>query len=250
MSEGVMADGVVVERPMSEVERVADTLIAPSKTFSDILRSTSWWLPYLLLVLVSLGVGYTTDKKVGFEQAALNQLHQTPSREEQVNSLPPEQKARQIQITAMVTKYITYAIPVIILILSAIAALVLWGSFNFGLGARTTFGQMFAVYLYATLPMMLTGLLTIATLLFGGSPETFVQSSPVGTNPAYYMTDAAPWLRAGLSYFDVFGLWRLALLVLGTSIVAKVKIGSAAAVVVGWWVLLLLVTVGFAAASS
>lgn len=250
MSEGVMTDGMVAERPMSEIERVVDTFIAPSKTFADILRSTSWWLPFLLLVLVTLGVGYTTDKKVGFEQAAANQLHQTPSREEQVNALPADQKARQMQITAMVTKYITYSFPVVILILSAIASLVLWGSFNFGLGARTTFGQMFAVYMFASLPMIFPGLLTIATLCFGGSPETFVQSYPVGTNLGYYMTDAAPWVRGALSYLDVFGLWRLALLVIGTSIVAKVKIGAAAAVVVGWWVLLLLITVGIAAATS
>ena len=30
---------------LSQVERVVDTFIAPSKTITDILRSTSWWLP-------------------------------------------------------------------------------------------------------------------------------------------------------------------------------------------------------------
>ena len=35
---------------LSQVERVVDTFVAPSKTFTDILRSTSWWLPFLLLV--------------------------------------------------------------------------------------------------------------------------------------------------------------------------------------------------------
>ena len=29
---------------LSEVERVVDTFIAPTKTFTDILRSASWWL--------------------------------------------------------------------------------------------------------------------------------------------------------------------------------------------------------------
>ena len=41
--------------PLSQMERVIDTFVAPSKTFHDILRSASWWLPWLLGVLVTLG---------------------------------------------------------------------------------------------------------------------------------------------------------------------------------------------------
>jgi hypothetical protein len=40
------------------------------------------------------------------------------------------------------------------------------------------------------------------------------------------------------------------LLVIGTSIVAKVSRGKAAAVVVGWWVLVLILSVASAAMSS
>ena len=35
-------------KPLSQAERVVDTFIAPSKTFTDILRSSSWWLPWLI----------------------------------------------------------------------------------------------------------------------------------------------------------------------------------------------------------
>jgi hypothetical protein len=38
------------------------------------------------------------------------------------------------------------------------------------------------------------------------------------------------------------------LLVIGTSIVAKVSRGKAAAVVIGWWVLIMIVSVGATAA--
>jgi len=72
----------------------------------------------------------------------------------------------------------------------------------------------------------------------------------VGTNPAYYLPDSAPWLKAALSFFDVIGIWNLILLVIGTSIVAKVSRGKAAAIVVGWWVLLLILSVVTAAATS
>ena len=49
--------GAEASTPLSQVERVLDTFIAPSKTFHDILRDTSWWLPWLLGVLVTLGFG-------------------------------------------------------------------------------------------------------------------------------------------------------------------------------------------------
>jgi hypothetical protein len=72
----------------------------------------------------------------------------------------------------------------------------------------------------------------------------------VGTNLAYFMPDASPVVKTFLSFFDVIGLWQLALLVIGTAIVAKVSKGKAAAVVVGWWLVGLIVSVGIAVATS
>ncbi len=66
--EYTMSDGAVVGGQgagLSEVERVVDTFVAPSKTFTDILRSTSWWLPFLLLVVVSFGTTVVVEKQVG-----------------------------------------------------------------------------------------------------------------------------------------------------------------------------------------
>ena len=238
------------QRGLSEVERVVDTFVAPSKTFADILRSTSWWLPFVLLVIVTLATTVVVDRQVGFERVAENQIHQSPKQEEQMSSLKPEQRAAQISGMTKGYKYSSYASFVFILLFVAVAALVYWASFNFGLGASTTFGQMFAVWMYASLPRLLTGLLTIVTLMFGNNAESYDMKNAVGTNPAYYMPDSSPWLKAALGFFDVIGIWQLVLLVIGTSIVAKVSRGKAATVVVGWWVLGLLVSVGVAVATS
>ena len=245
-----MSEVVTAVKPLSEVERVVDTFVSPTKTFTDILRSTSWIVPFLLMVVVTLGMEFTIDKKVGFERVAENQVHLSPKREEQMSQLPPEQRARQMQITATFTRYISYAFPVLVLLFTAVGALVLWGCFNFGLGANTTFGQMFAVWTYASIPRLLTGLLGIFTLLFGNEQDSFNIQNAVGTNLAYYVPDAAPWLKAALGFLDVIGIWNTILLVIGTSVVAKVKMSSAAIVVVGLWLLMLLLSVGAAAATS
>ncbi len=248
-----MQDGTLIpaqQRGLSEVERVVDTFVAPTKTFADILRSARWWLPFVLLVLVTLGTTAVVERQVGFERVAENQIHQSPKQAERYDAAPPDQKATQIHSMGKAYRYSSYGSFVFILIFVAIMALLYWASFNFGLGAATTFGQMFAVIMYASLPRLLTGLLTIVTLLFGGNAESYDLKNPVGTNPAYFMPDGAPWLKAALSFFDVIGIWQLVLMVIGTAIVAKVSRGKAAAVVVGWWAIGLIVSVGIAAATS
>jgi hypothetical protein len=243
-------EGQHTEQGLSQVERVVDTFIAPTKTFTDILRSTSWWLPFLLLVLVTLGSTLTMEKQVGWERVAENQVHQNPKQEEAMANLTPEQRTGRIQVAAKIWRYLSYGSFALILMFVAIFSLIYWASFNFGLGAKTTFSQMFAVSMYASLPRLLIGVLSILTLLFGNDAESFDAKNPVGTNLAYYMPDSGPALKAALSFFDVIGLWQLVLLVIGMAIVAKVSTGRAAAVVVGWWLLGLLVSVAIAAASS
>lgn len=235
---------------LSEVERVVDVFLSPAKTFTDIRRSASWWLPFLLAVLSTLGTALVVDKQVGFERVAENQIHQNQKQEEAMNSLTAEQRAQRLQGMGKAYRYSTYCSFVFILIFVAIGALLYWASFNFVMGAHTTFKQMFAVWMYASLPRLLIALLSIVMLLAGVNTDSYNLQNPVGTNLAYYMPEAAPWLRTILSFFDVIGLWVLALLVIGTAIVAKVARGKAAIIVLGWWLLGMIVMTGIAAASS
>jgi hypothetical protein len=250
MSDAVAVAGQPSGPGLSQVERVVDTFVAPTKTFTDILRSTSWWLPFLLLVLVTLASTVVVEKQVGWERVAENQIRQNPKQEEAMANLTPEQRAGRMQVTAKIYRYTSYGSFVFILVFVAIFALIYWASFNFGLGAKTTFGQMFAVSMYASLPRLLIGILSILTLLFGNSAESYDMRNPAGTNLAYFMPDSGPALKAALGFFDLIGFWQLVLLVIGTAIVAKVSTGKAAAVVVGWWLLGMLISVGIAAATS
>jgi Yip1 domain len=148
MNDVVAVEGQQTEPGLSQVERVVDTFIAPSKTFTDILRSTTWWLPFVLAVVVTLGVTFVIDKQIGFERVVENVIHASPKQEEQLTSLTPEQRAGRMKGMAAGYRYTSYASPIFILVFSALGAVVLWGSFNFGLGARTTFGQMFCLWMY------------------------------------------------------------------------------------------------------
>src|SRR5258708_40239943 len=100
----LMGDGVAVEdgtRGLSELERVVDTFVAPTKTFQDILRSTSWWLPFVLLGASTIGTAFMVDRKVGFGQAYRNQEHASTKLQDRMASRPPEQRAKGSKRGAM-----------------------------------------------------------------------------------------------------------------------------------------------------
>jgi hypothetical protein len=247
-----MTNEAVVAEPvpgLTQVERVVDTFLAPSKTFTDILRSANWIVPFVILIALSYAVTFALGKQVGFDRIAENQVAASPKAQEQMAELTPEARAQRMKISVAATKYVSYAYPVFILGAGALIALVLWASFNFGLGAQTKFGQVLAVWMYASLPKVLASVLMIVTLFVGNNQESFDVNHPVGTNLGYYMTDSANWLRTLLTWFDLFGLWSLALLVIGMAVIAKKSIAQSTAVVVGWWLICLLFAVGFATMS-
>jgi len=56
------------QKPLSEVERVVDTFVAPSKTFTDLRRSSNWIVPWLLLAIATIALVFVVDKKLGIER--------------------------------------------------------------------------------------------------------------------------------------------------------------------------------------
>jgi Yip1 domain len=220
---------------LSQVERVVDTFVAPSKTFKDILRSTSWWLPFLLIALFSVASAFVVGKQVGWEQVSENQINHSPNAQDRMNQLTPEARAAQMATTAKITMYSTYFVPVILLVILGIYSLLVWAGFNFGLGAQTTFKQVWAVSWYASLPYLLTSVIGMLTLLFGANIDSYDLRNPVGTNLGYYLPDAPPIVRAALTQVDLIHLWSVVLTILGMSIVAKKSIGQSAVIVILLW---------------
>lgn len=237
-------------RPLSQVERVVDTIVAPSKTFTDILRSTSWWLPFLLYIIVSAGFAFAVEKKVGFDAVAEQAIQQSPMAQDRIASLPESQRAAIVHQQAVATKYGSYAGGIIVLIFALIGALLNWATINFGFGAKTTFGQNLALQMYASLPILIKSLLSIVVVYAGVGADNFNMQNPVGTNLGYYATDSAKWIKTAGAFFDVFGFWSLALSVIGLACISGKSKGQAAVVVFGWWFLLLLVITGITAAFS
>jgi Yip1 domain len=238
--------------PLSQGARIVDTFIAPSKTFTDLRRSAAWWAPFLLFVIVSLSYVYTVGKKVGFQQAAENQVQMSPKAQRQLDQMSPAQREQNMEIRAKFTRYISYSAPAWVLLWWVIVAAILLGTFKLGAGATDlTFGATLAVVVYASLPHILRDLLAIVSLMAGASPDSFSLQNPVATNLGYFLSPSgSPFLYSLGSAVDILVIWTLILTAIGLSCVSKLKRSAAFAGVFGWYVLVTLIGAGAAAAFS
>jgi hypothetical protein len=252
-----MADAVAqpdaTAAPLNEIQRCVDTFIAPSKTARDIVRSGAWWGPFIVLVIISIAFSFTVGKKIGWAAVYDNQISQNPKMKEMIQNLPADQQvvARQKGIARQ--PFSAYGAPVISLIFTAIFALLVWPTINFGFGGTAKYGKIFAVFVYSNLIGYGARFLLAMIAVFAGlSPESFNITNPVGTNVGYYLAGGGSplWLVTLGTFFDIFGIWALVFSVIGCAVVGRVKTSSAAIAIFGWWVLFMLGIVGLVAAFS
>jgi len=238
-----------VPEPLSQVERVVDTFVAPSKTFTDLRRSANWLMPFLLLVIFTEALVVVADKKVGFQKIAENSMTLQPKAAARLDQLSAEDRAKQMQTVVKITSVSSYLSPGIILIVLLIVAAVLLGTFNFGMGAALSFNQAIAVVMYASLPGIIKSLLAILTLMVGGG-ESFILQNPLASNLSPLVDPSSHFLYSIAMNLDLFMIWTLVLSGIGFSCLTKVKRGTCMAVVFGWWAVWVLATSALGAAFS
>jgi hypothetical protein len=234
-------------KPLSEIERVVDTFVAPSKIFTDLRRSANWLVPWLLLAIASVALVVVVDQKLGMEKVVENQLAMQPKQAAQLEKLSPEDRGARMQTVVKFNRAIAYAYPVVIVIVLAIIAAVLLGSFNFGFGAELTFNQCLAVCMYASLPGILKALIAILAIAVGGG-EAFTFQNPVASNLSGLVDPSSHFLYSIATSIDVFTIWTLVLTGVGISCLTKLKRGTCLGVVFGWWAILVLGGAAIAAA--
>lgn len=238
---------------LSQIERVVDTFVAPSKTFEDIKRGNrSWWLPFVILTLFSYLFFAVVNQKVGMQQVVDNQIRMNPSAQERMADQTPEQRAAGERIAIAFTEGVFLAGPLIGLIGALAAAAGLWGTINFVFGGRAKYGQIFAVSYYAWLPSIVKVTLGIVVLYAGMAPESFNIKNFAPTNLGAFLdpTTANKALYAIGTSLDVVTIWVLVLFSIGVAKVAGVKRGFGYLAVFGWWAFLLVIGLAWDAISE
>ncbi len=236
---------------LSQLQRVANTFTAPSKTFEDIKRGhKSWWLPFVILALVSYILFAAVSMKIGMQTVVDNQIRLDPKAEERMASATPEQRAAGTKISLYITEGVFIANPILLLAGVAVMSLGIWATINFAFGGKATYGSIFTVWMFASLPSIVKTLLGVIVIFAGAAPESFNIKNFAPTNAAAFMNpmEANKVLYSLASSLDFVTIWTLILLGMGTAIVAGVKRSSGYIAVFAWWALFVLIGVGWAAA--
>jgi hypothetical protein len=238
---------------LTQWQRVTNTFTAPSTTFEDIKRGNkSWWLPFVIIAIVGYILFAAVFFKIGMQNVVDNQIRLDPKASDRMAQATPEQREMGSKISLYITEGVFIANPALVLAGVALLSLGLWATINFVFGGKATYGSIFTVWIFATLPTIVKTLLGVLVIFAGAAPETFNIKNFAPTNAAAFLNplEANKVLYTLASSLDVVTIWTLVLLGMGTAIVAGVKRTSGYIAVFGWWAIFVLIGVGIAAISG
>jgi len=234
---------------MSEAARLTGVIFDPKAAFADIAARPRWWVPLVLLSILSLAFMYAYSERVGWERFMRQTIESSP----RTQSLTAEQRERIIQQQVRFGSVFGYAGAAVgVAVSSLVVAGLLTLVFVTLLGAELRFRQVFAVTCYASLPgVFATGLAIV--MLFLKHPDDFDLRNPTAFNIGAYLDPqaTAKWLYSVATSIDLFTIWTLLLLSFGLSVAARRLSFSRSLGVVGMlWVVWVLLKMGWAAIFS
>ena len=220
--------------------RIVGVFFSPDATFASIARRPDWVVPLVVLLVLSVVSGLIMAKRLDFAAPAREAM-------EANKNLSTEDAERMERMSASVGKVLSYAAPVFSVIIFALVAGVLLLAFRL-MGGEGTFKQAFSVTLYAWVPLLILGIVTLIVILARGTFDPMSAATLVKSNPAFLVDmKEQPALFSMLSALDLFTIWSIVLLSFGFAALSKLSVKGTAAIVVSLWIALILVRVGWTA---
>lgn len=236
---------IIAEEParMSEAATLGSIFFEPGTTFEDLRRKPRFILAMLIIIVISTGYFFLFNNKMGedrMRRTVIEQIEKSP----QAASLSPEAKQQQINISVTIMKYITYALPLFIIIGFAIGGLIYWIAGR-AMGGTGGFLHGLSAWVYSSFPPTLVFMIAnIIVLLLKSADDIDIATSQRGVLQANlgFLIDgkANPVLATLLSTFDFFQIWGWILAAIGLEKLMKISRGAA------WAVVLIMALLGIA----
>jgi len=231
---------------MNQAARLIGVFFSPGKTFADIARRPTWWIP--IVVMAVLGTIYLNafTQRVGWESVIRPAIERLPN----AQAMTAQQREQAIERAAGLYKYLGYGGSAVgTLFYVFLIAVLLMFLFDTIQGAGIGLKRMMAIVAYGFLPLAIQTLLSML-VLFLKDPEEFDLQNPLIFNVgAFLSSDTPAALRALGSSIDLFSLWIIVLLAIGVSSAArKISFGKAFATVLFPWLLFVALKAAAAAA--
>ncbi|MFB3778436.1 MAG: YIP1 family protein [Bryobacteraceae bacterium] len=219
---------------MSEVGRLAGIFWEPRPVFQDLAARPRFWVPLILMTLLSVVLVAAFSRIVGFEAMARRQIDASPRTAE----MPAEQRERAIQMGMRFAVPSAYGGAAIgFTVMALVVAGVLLGSVNLFGGVKLRYPQAFSITCYSFLPSGLGTILALVVLLLK-DPADFDLQNPLPLNLGAFLDRSAVggFLHSLAGSIDLFSFWVILLLALGFSTAArKMPFGKALVLVLLPW---------------
>jgi len=241
---------------MGPAGRLVGTLMSPGETFQDINRKPTIIAPIIIAMVTAIGLSLFLNwqAKPDWKQIARTVI---TKQSERLGTKPPEdQLEKQIDISAKIDQFL----PLIYAVFTPIVFVVASGALALGmllLQAKTTFKRILSVFAWVNCSVGLVNAIVAGASLMVRDPQSLRSQdyfNPWGiapTNLSYILADdASQVLRTLFSFFDVFSIWKLLLLIMGLAAIAgtkKITTAKTGTLVIALWLLILIISLGFAA---
>jgi Yip1 domain len=197
---------------ISPIGRIVGVFFSPKSTFEDIGRKPSWIAPVVLMTVLGLCVAVAMNQRIDWRDIASRRIEESS----RASQLSAEQKQQQIDISAKVSPYITYAFGTIGPTLAVlIVGAVMLGAYNLIGGVGASYKVSMGIVAHAYVVTIVSSLLFIL-ILFLKPPGTVDVENPVAANLGAFLPDgSAKWLVSLCSSIDLFSFWTLILIAIG-----------------------------------
>jgi hypothetical protein len=230
----VPATGDQAEAKISPWGRVVGVFFSPKPTFEDIARKPNWVLPVVITTVLAIIALTALNQRMNWRDYIREKIDKSP----RAADLSPEQKDRQVEISAKVTTYILYAAGVFgTIIFVTVVGGILMLAYNLLAGTGAKYPQAMAVVAHAGLVALVSTPIFLL-ILFLKPPGTIDPENPMATNVAAFLPeDSAKWLVTFCKSLDVFTIWSLILIAVGFAAInpKKLKGGKSFVIVFCVW---------------
>jgi hypothetical protein len=243
-------------KPRNFFSRLEGVYFSPKTAFQEIGCSPRVLVPMIVLILISLLSGYYLSTKVDLQSATVTRLEQAVEK----GQITQEQMDQQVTVIAKfsgVSIIVGSGIsaPIVCLIIAGFIKLV-----STFIGAENRYKGLLTVCLYTMIAVsIVSGILMVVILYFKQPGEVSATSigSVVASNLGALMEsilgeNALPKFVMALARgIDIFTIWIITLLAIGSSAVSKkLKTSTAAVWLGGAYVIILLITATISAVTG
>jgi hypothetical protein len=223
------------KKEMGVFEKIAGIFISPRETFEALDRKPTWLVPFIIIVVMTLGMTVLT-RDIGMQDMmAKFQAREMP--QEQIDKIAAQSQG--------IGKYIGYVmIPVATLAIWAIFAGVLLFCGNTLLGGSAKFKKVFSMMSWSSLVGALAIIVNTAIILSKGTTQGVTTSLAV-LLPVPGLSDKPSLLYRLISKFDLFTVWSLILWMIGLSVIYKFTMKKSAGLVIALWAVWIVISIAF-----